>query len=153
MSVEVLGVANEIDGHGDSMEAFRSANDQNANHLLNVTEGKKKNTPRPLYNPNHPDNQWPKMRYHAEKGQLTIGKSTKGVDDARQKAQIVKDNEAALKAAEAEGWRSEPYQKPQIAVLDPAVEKVRQQQEMTELRGQLVAMQDMVAKLLAKKTA
>ncbi len=58
MGVEVLGVGGEVNGHGDSMDHFRTANEMNSRALLNVAAGRKKNDAIPLYNPSHPDNQW-----------------------------------------------------------------------------------------------
>src|SRR6185312_9959055 len=97
MGVEVIGVGGEINGHGDSIDAFRQANEGNARALLNVAEGKKKNDPRPIYNPDHPDNAWPLMVYHPEKGELIVGKSLAGVSDARLRKQLDADNEEAYK--------------------------------------------------------
>ena len=152
MGVEVLGTAQEIDGHGDSMEVFRTANNANANMLLNVSEGKKKNAPRPAYDPRHPDNQWPKAVYHPASGMLTVGKSLLGVKDLDIRKKITQENEKAHAEALKAGHRSEPYVKPQIAVLDPAIEKAEALRRETEMRGQITALTDMVAKLMATKS-
>ncbi len=152
MAVEVLGIGNETDGHGDSIEAFRTANTQNAAALLNVTEGKKKNAPRPIYDPSHVDNQWPKMVY-SPTGEKTVGKSTGGVKDPRERKQILDDNQAAYKAALGSGFRDEPYAKPQIVLLDPAAEKAELKRKNDELQGQITALTDLVHKSMAAKAA
>jgi hypothetical protein len=120
--------------------------------LLNVAEGKKKNTPRPIYNPEHPDNAWPVMVYSADpvKPELIVGKSLVGVTDPRQRKQIESDNEAEYKKAIAAGYRDEPYAKPQIAVLDPAQEKLELKRKNDELQAQINALADQFAKLSAK---
>lgn len=150
MAVEVIGVGGEVNGHGDSIEAFRTANEQNARALLNVAEGKHKNTPRPAYDSRHADNQWPKMRYHAEKGEVVIGKNLKGIEDRGMRARIEKENQESLAAAEKQGWRAEPYTKPQIAVLDPATEKMELKRKLDEQQGQITALNDLLQKALAK---
>jgi hypothetical protein len=159
MGVEVLGAgAGEVNGHGDSFEAFVQANDSNARMLLNVAEGKKKNTPRPIYNPEHPDNAWPVMVYSADpvKPELVVGKSLVGVTDPRQRKQMEADNEAEYKKATTPlpnglGYRDEPYAKPQIVVLDPAQEKLDLKRKNDELQGQITALTDLVNKALAAK--
>ena len=151
MGVEVFGIAQEIDGHGDAMEAFRTANNSNAAMLLNVSEKKKKNAPRPVYDPRHPDNGWPKMVYSAERGELVVGKSLVGVEDQGLRKRIVAENEAAIKEAFANGYRTEPYIKPRVAVLDPAVEKAEMLRKNQEMEGRIVALTDLVTKLAAQK--
>ncbi len=150
MAVQVLGIGEEVDGYGDSMEEFRKTHEANTAVLLNLTEGKKKNEPRPAYDPLHRDNQWPVMVYHPEKGEKVVGKSLKGVVETKDKDAIERANNAALQDAKKQGYRSEPYPKPQIAVLSPEAEKKAQADENARLKGQLVAMEDRFNKLIAK---
>lgn len=154
MGVEVLGAGGEINGHGDAFEAFVQANNSNATMLLNVAEGKKKNAIRAPYNPDHPDNAWPVMVYSVDpaKPEMTVGKSLAGVTDPRLRKLIESDNEAEYKKAVASGYRDEPYPKPQIAVLDPAAEKLELKRKNDELQGQITALTDLVNKALAAKT-
>lgn len=153
MGVEVLGNGSEVDGHGDSMEAFRNGNNSNANMLLNVTEGKKKTAPRAVYDPRHPDNEWPKMLHHPEKGGVVFGLSLLGVKDPAERKRIVRDNEEAVSMALKAGFRPEPYMKPQIAVLDPAVEKAEMLRKNQEMEGRITALTDLVMKLTQAKSA
>lgn len=151
MGVDVLGIAGEVDGYGDSMEAFRTAHASTANQLLNLAEGKKKNAPRAAYDPDHPDNQWPIMVYHPEKGELTVGKSVVGLDGNRRREVTVANQKALDQALTKDGYRKEPYLKPQIAVHDPAVEKAALQARIQEQDGKIVALSDLVQKLIASQ--
>jgi hypothetical protein len=148
MAVETIGITGETDGFGDSKEAFLNAHHSNSNALLNLADGKKKNAPRPVHDPEHPDNQWPKMVYHPEKGNLTVGTNLKGLSGVLRK-EAEKNNETALANAVKSGYRSDPYLKPQIAVLDPATEKAALQAKNQELEGKLVAQADQLARLQA----
>lgn len=148
MGVEVIGVAGEVDGYGDSMEAFRTGHATNANILLNLAEGKKKNAPREPYVPDHPDNQWPVMVYHPAKGEKVIGVNLLGLNGTTRK-QAEADNKTALAQSVKDGYRAQPYIKPQIAVLDPAVEKAAMLAKNQELEGKIVAQADDLAKLRA----
>jgi hypothetical protein len=150
MAVEVLGVQGSVDGYGDSMEAFRSAHINNSNILLNLLEGKKKNAPRPAYDPAHPDNQWPVMVYHPEKGEKVVGQSLVGLSGKLRDA-AEQDNKDVLAATLKAGYRNEPYPKPQIAVLDPATEKKMLQDQLAQQAGQIVAVTDLVQKFLASQ--
>lgn len=146
MSVEVLGVAGDVDGYGDSMAAFRDSHEQNTRVLLNLAAGRKKNAPLPAFNPQHPDNAWPVMVYHPERGEKTIGVNLLGlVGGPRQQAE--RDNKAALAQAQKDGYRAEPYVKPQIVVLDPALEKAAMKATNDALQGQIIAQADELAKL------
>lgn len=151
MGVEVLGVGNEVDGHGDSVEAFRNANNSNAAALLNVSEGKKKNAPRPVHDPRHPDNHYPVMLYHSEYGEKIFGVSLLGVRDVAERKRLTSDNDGIVKAAIAAGYRAEPYIKPKIAVLDPAVEKAEMLRKNQEMEGRITALTDLVMKMTAQK--
>lgn len=146
MAVEVIGVPGESNGYGDSMDAFRNAHRDNSRIILNLAQGRKKNDPAPEYNPSHPDNAWPTMVYHPEKGEKTIGLSLAGLSGSARR-ETENANKAALAQSAKDGYRSEPYQKPQIALLDPAAEKLALKQKNDELEGKLVAQADELSKL------
>lgn len=146
MAVEVLGVPGESNGYGDSMDAFRNAHRDNSRIILNLAAGRGKNDHAPAHDPTHPDNQWPVMVYHPEKGEKTIGVNLLGLKGAARK-EAEQANEAALTLAVKLGFRSDPYLKPQIAVLDPAVEKAAIIAKNHELEGKIVAQADDISKL------
>jgi hypothetical protein len=154
MGVEVLGVANEGNGHGDTMDAFRQAETSNSKVLLNLAAGRKKNAIAPVYNPDHADNAWPKMLFHPGLGERTVGVTLVGKTDEDERAAVEKSNQKAVAQAKADGYREAPYPKVQIALLDPAAEKKALQDKITEQEGKLVALSETVNKLLAasKKT-
>lgn len=141
------------DGLGESLAAHVESHESNTKQLLNLADGKKKTDPRPFYNPDHPDNAWPVMVHHPAKGELTIGRTLKGVTNAAERAQITKLNDKAKVDALASGYRVEPWAKPQIAVLDPATEKAAMLKQNEDLRGQLAVLQDAVSKLVASQEA
>ncbi len=146
MAVEILGNGGEVNGYGDSMEAFRNADRMNANALLNHMESKPKNAFRPEYDPRHPDNQWPVMLYHAEHGEKVVGVNLKGLEGfMREDAE--KRNKEALKAAKEDGYRHEQYMKPRVVVLDPAIEKAALLARAQRAEGQVVALNDAFAKM------
>lgn len=149
MGVEVLGVANEGNGHGDTMDSFRNAEISNSKVLLNLAAGRKKNAPHPHYDPDHSDNAWPKMMFHPGLGERTVGVSLVGVNDEDDRNKLEKSNQKAVAQAKADGFREEPYPKVQIAVLDPATEKKAMQDKLTEQSGQITALSETVNKLLA----
>lgn len=149
MGVEVLGVANEGNGHGDTMDLFRTAEIANSKVLLNLANGRKKNAPQPFYDPAHSDNAWPQMMFHPGLGERTVGVSLVGVTDEDARTALEKSNQKAVAQAKADGYRDEPYPKVQIALLDPAAEKKAMQDRITEQDGKLVALSEMVTKLLA----
>lgn len=152
MSVETIGMGGETNGYGDSMDAFRSAHEQNTRALLNLAAKRPKNAPIPPYNPSHPDNQWPVMVFHPEKGELTVGKNLTGLTGVVRK-DVETTNKADLAMALKMGYRDEPYQKPQITLLDPAVEKAAMLAKHRELEGTIVAQQDYMSKLEARLAA
>lgn len=149
MGVEVLGVANEGNGHGDTMESFLQSEIANSKVLINLAAGRKKNAPHPHYDPDHSDNAWPKMLFHPGLGERTVGKSLVGVNDEEARTAQEKSNHKAVAQAKADGYRDEPYPKVQIAVLDPAAEKKAMQDKLTEQSGQITALSEMVNKLMA----
>lgn len=146
MGVEVIGIPGETNGYGDSMDAFRASHENNSRILVNLAAGRKKNDPAPPYDPDHSDNVWPRMLYHPEHGDKTVGTSLKGLPPAVRQ-QVEKENKSAAKGMLDAGWRVEPYIKPQIAVLDPASEKAAMVAKNRELEGQIVAQGDRLAKL------
>lgn len=159
MGIQVTSTEFGVNGHADAMAKFRSAHLENSEQLLKyselVTAGKPVSPaalrePRPAYDPTHPDNQWPLMVHHPVKGEKTIGTTLKGVDDQKQRITIQKNNDAALAQAIQEGYRKEPYPKPQITVLDPAAEKLAAQKRADELAGQNASLQDALNKLTAR---
>jgi hypothetical protein len=149
MGVEVLGVANEGNGHGDTMDAFRQAEISNSKVLLNLAAGRKKNAIAPVYNPGHADNAWPKMMFHPGLGERIVGVTLVGVTDEDARAAVEKSNSAAVAKAKADGYRETPYPKVQIALLDPAAEKKAMQDKITDQDGKLVALNEKLEKLLA----
>lgn len=165
MAVDVYGFGGEINGYGDAMDAFRGAEEQNARILLNLEDIRigrergidpnklpKKNSLRAPYDPNHPDNKWPVMVYHAALGYKVIGQNLKGLTGAL-RIEAEKANQVALKAAQAENWRLEQYPKPQVALLDPAAEKAALVARNVELEGKIVALTDSFTKLMARLDA
>ncbi len=153
MGVEVLGVANEGNGHGDTMDSFRQAEITNSRVLLNLAAGRKKNAIAPVYDPDHADNAWPVMMFHPGLGERIVGTTLLGVSDEDARAAIEKANLKAVAQAKADGYRDEPYPKVQIALLDPAAEKKALTDKLTEQGGQIVALSEMVNKLLASQAA
>lgn len=137
------------DGLGESLAAHIESHESNTKQLLNLAEGRKKTDPRPVYDPSHPDNHWPQMVHHPAKGELTVGKSLKGVT-APFRANTAKANEAEKEAAFRAGYRSEPYIKPQIAVLDAASEKAAMAKEIEQLKGANNVLSDQFAQLMAR---
>jgi len=146
MAVEVIGVPGESNGYGDSMDAFRNAHRDNSRIILNLAQGRKKNDPAPAFDPAHPDNAWPLMIYHPEFGEKVIGQHLNHLDKSV-RMHLEGQNKAELAAALKAGWRKEPYVKPQIAVLDPAVEKAAMKAKNDELEGKIVAQADELSKL------
>ena len=165
MGVEVIGVVGETNGYGDSMDAFREAHNGNSRILVNLMNGRKKNDFTPPYDPRHPDNQWPKMMYHPAKGELIVGKALiyfePGPFGSRiqfslggeTRKQTEEDNLEAVKEAQINGYRAEPYLKPQIAVLDPAVEKAALLAKNQELEGKVTAANDLIQRMEARLSA
>lgn len=141
-----------VNGHGDSMAQFIEAHRSNTDQILNLAEGKKKTAPRPAYDPDNPDNQWPKM-VHSAKGELTVGKSLVGVQDPAARKRIEAANKEAFEAALKGGYRMEPYLKPQVVVPDAAVEKAALLKHNADLSGTIVQQNDQLARLTARLEA
>jgi hypothetical protein len=147
MPVQAFGQQFSGDGHGDALAAFVASHEVNSVGLLNLSEGKKTTDPRPPYDPTHPDNQWPVMLHHQALGELTVGKSLKGVTIAAERKRIVAENTAAVDAAIERGYRHEPYIKPQVMVLSPEQEKLALLKRNQDLEGQINAQADQLRKL------
>jgi hypothetical protein len=135
----------EIDGHFDTMEAFRRVEAENATGLLKAAMGLKKRDRLPEYN--RADHDWPLMVYHAEKGEKVIGVNlaNKGREE---RIQLEKANRQILAELEKQGWRREPYPKPQVTVLDPAVEKAALIAKNDALQGQIIVLSDRLTKAI-----
>ena len=147
MGVDVIGGGKyERDGFKESLNNFRRAHEANSAQLLNIAAGREKDDPLPEYDPDHADNQWPTVMYHAEYGAKIIGKSLVGLTGAHRRETDV-ENKAALTAAEKSGYRAEPYRKPKVAVLDPESEKAALLARNKQLEGMINAQTDEVAKL------
>lgn len=142
-----------IDGLGESHAAFRESHESNSNQLLNLAEGRKKTDPRPAYNPNHPDNQWPQAVHHAAKGEKVVGRNLKGVADPTERKKILAANESEKSEALKLGYQLEPFVKPQVVVLSPEVEKAALIAKNKELEGQYIAANDMLVKMAARLEA
>jgi hypothetical protein len=153
MAVQALGATMDGKGFEKSHAAFVRSHRENTDALLNLAEGKSEEQPRPIYDPSHPDNHWPIMLHHPEKGELTIGTTLKGVADIAERRALLEANGKAKKEALAAGYRTQPYLKPQVVVLDPAVEKAALIAQNQQMQGALVSMQDMVAKLMAEMSS
>lgn len=153
MAVTSYGQTNDGRGHQKSHAAFKKAHEENTTALLNLADGLPEDAARPPYDPTHVDNQWPVMLHHATYGELTVGQTLKGKTEPAIRRQIMEDNHAAKKAALKQGYRSEPYLKPQIVVLDPAVEKAALIRERDDMKGQINALHDMLAKLMQSQSA
>jgi hypothetical protein len=148
MAVQVSGAGYERDGYKESMTKFRQAHINNTNALINIAAGRDPEEELPPYDPDHPDNKWPKMIFHPSKGELTIGKSLVGLTGTRRR-ETEKENQDTLEAALNVGYRTTPYVKPQIAVLDPAVEKAALMKRNQELEGMITQQADALSQLKA----
>lgn len=154
----ITNVGNEINGFEDTYSAHIMAHEENSRILLNLTNGRPKNTPKPHYNPNAPENRWPVMVHHPAHGERTVGKSTLGLHKEAA-SRIVEANESELKMALASGYRLEPYLKPQVVILSPEVEKQKLIDQNKELEGKFATVLDIARKqqeqlnLMEKKLA
>lgn len=147
MGVEQLGVPNEGRGYEDSIEAFKMSHEQNSRQILNIAEGRKKTDPRPAYDPNHPDNRWP-LQVHRADGTKDVGVTLLGVTIPSERHRITEENQQALKQAIADGYRREPFIKPQVAVLHPDAEKAALKATNENLQAQLNALADQNARIM-----
>ncbi len=138
-NVHVAGIQNDgMGGLKESQAKFRKHHADVGDALLNisgvdtVTGGiVDKDEPRPHYRPQP----FPKMIYHAEKGELVV-------HDQQELEQYI-----------GEGWRKEPYPRPKVVVMDPAVEKKAQMDESARLRGVIAQQNDLLEKMAARLEA
>jgi hypothetical protein len=146
-----------VNGHASSMKSFLRAHVEDSATLLNLAEDKDPDASRAPYDPNHPDNQWPTMMHHPEKGEMPVGTNLKGVVDIpgqpSRRAAILKANQKAVVDAQAAGYRAEPYPAPQVTVLDPKTEKVELKRRLDEQQGQITALLDQLKRLQAAPPA
>lgn len=140
MAVQVGGGNVEIDGYAATMGNFRKSHDGNSAALINLIHGRRADLPLPAYDPDHADHQFPLMIY-SPNGEKVVGQSLKGLTGQARVA-AAEQNEAELTAALKAGYRRAPYAKPQVAVLDPAVEKQALVDRNKELEGKIVALTD-----------
>lgn len=136
-NVTVAGLMTN-DGMGglkESVAKFRAHHKEVGDALLNISgidtltgEPTDKDEPRPAYQ----RQEFPKMVYHAEKGELIV----EDVDDVGGKMGL----RSALKA----GYRREPYPKPIVVVNDPATEKKALMDHNQQLQGQITSQNDVI---------
>lgn len=119
--VTVTGIQKEMGGLKESQIQFRKHQAEVGDALLNVAEGRDKDDPRPAYK----HQEFPKMIYHPEKGTV-----------------IVKDEIELDEYLRADGWRLEPYLKPQVALEDPKTEKLLLQKQLREKDGEIATLND-----------
>lgn len=150
--VETIGIPGETNGYADAHAEFRQAHENNTRQLLNLAAGRKKTDPLPAFDPEHSDNHWPLMVHHAVKGELTIGKNLLGLK-GRERVETEAANKKELEAVLKQGYRREPYPKPQVALLDPAVEKAALLERNKMLEGMIVQQNDLMLKLSARLEA
>lgn len=148
MAVEQLGITNEGLGFETSFEAHVLSHELNTKQILNIAEKRKKTDPRPPYNPHHADNQWP-LQVHRADGTKDIGISVLGVTNPEIRARILKENKEALQEAiQRDGYRREPFLKPQVEVLSPAAEKAAMLAKQADLQAQIAGLQDQNLRIL-----
>lgn len=128
MSVLTTGLPKDMGGHKKSQAEFALHNKRVGDALMNLEEGRDEDDPRPayVYQP------YPKMLFHHEKGEIIVA------------------NKDEQKIKESEGWRTTPYEKPRVVVLDPAIEKKALMDENRELKGQIVHQTDLLSRLEAR---
>ncbi len=139
--IQVSGLMNDgMGGLKESLSKFRKHHKEVGDALLNVsgvgtaTGGPvDKDEPRPEYRP--ADHPWPKMLYHAE-GKEALAFADDEVED------LIR-----------QGYRSTPYVKPRVAMLDPRAEKVEMLRKNAELQGQVTSQADLLQKALNRLEA
>ncbi len=150
MAVQAFDQKFGIDGHAKSLVQFRKAHEENSNALVNLMEGKQADAIRPAYDPTHPDNKWPLMVHHAVKGELAVGQSIKGIQEAGLRKQMIQSNETQLAAALKSGYQLAPFPKVQIAMLSPEAEKAQLKKQNEDLQGQILMQQQAHDRLQAQ---
>lgn len=126
MPVQQLGIPDDGKGFEKSYEAFLNDHISSSNALLNISEGKPQTIARPPHN--HAAHQWPKLVYSST-------------------STLVVNNEAEFRRAEHQGYRLEPFIKPQVAILSPEVEKAALQAKIAERDGALANLSDQMLKM------
>lgn len=128
MSVELLGervTKTAEESLEDSMEAFRDAHRANTDQIMNIHEGKKKNSPRVYVR-----QPFPTTCYHQD-GRELIAFSQEEVDSLKER-----------------GFRhAEPYIRARIAVLSPAEEKASADKRFREQEELIRGLSDSLARL------
>jgi len=150
MAVQKIDHNFGVNGHATAIKDFKRAHEENTAGLLNAFEGKEVDAPRPVHDPTHPDNQWPRMAHHPAKGEMPVGTNLKGVDDPSKRKAIQAANEKVWKDAMASGYRAEPYLRPQVALHDPATEKKITADELARLRGENAILSERLNQLLER---
>ena len=137
-NIMVMGQLDDME-HGlpESLAAFDKNNRETTDALMNLSgigtvDGKKVHhtTPRPAYQPQP----FPAMLYKPGE-------------------EITVTDAAELADAQRRGYRTEPYLKPQVEVLDPAQEKKNLMETNKQLQAQLIQQQETVAKLAERLEA
>jgi len=130
-SVMVTGGQVKVGELKQSQAEFRKHHKEVGDALLNLSEGKDTEDPRPDYN----FQQYPQMIYHADGDEKIVH------SDSEKKEYLNK------------GFRVQPYMKPQVAVLDPATEKKALMDQNRQLRQDLTVQGEMMAKMLERMEA
>lgn len=149
MAIQVQAGQFGIDGHAKTMRIFRESHHSNSRGLVANSLGLEPDAELPDYDPEHQDNQWPRM-VHSPKGELAVGDNLKGVVGTAERGKILAANRAALDAALKSGYRKEPYVKPQVPVLDAATEKANLIKQNADLMGHITMQQDLISRLDAR---
>ena len=128
--VTVVGMQKEMGGLKESMAAWRRNTVEVSDALLNITEGKDKDDARQPY----AFQGYPTALYRPDKMEFA--------NSSQEKAELIR-----------RGFRPEPYPKPQIEVLDPAIEKKALRDKNDELQGQIIRQQDALSKMMERLEA
>ncbi len=129
--ISVVGMVQETPGLMGAMAKFKKHNDEVADAIRNVSgigtlDGKPahQDAPRPAFVPQ----QWPRMVYHADGREKMVTKSGEYNDLLRS------------------GYRDQPYPKVQVALADPATEKLALQTALRQKDGELSKHQELLVK-------
>ena len=125
------GVPKDMPGQKRALKEFVQHNARVGDALMNLEDGLDEDDPRPAigYVP------FPKMIFHAKDGEKIV------------------NTPEELKTAKAEGWREQPYEKPRVVVLDPAVEKAALIKENQELKASQTILTDQMSQLMNRLDA
>ena len=136
-NVSVIGVNDGMGGLKESQAKFRKHHEEVGAALMNISgvgtaTGDKvdKDEPRPGYQ----HEEYPFMLYKAGEELGRVVKSKAERDEAMK-----------------EGWRVEPFPKPQVEVLDPATEKKALMEQNRQLQAQLQKLIERIDKVESKK--